>query len=84
MTPDLKVSQPMPTQINWPLAGNKIFFFPDGISLSCPTQVKIGNSFTIAANWLVTDSQLQQLTVQYDRSGVFSGLTLELLHRLNI
>ncbi|WP_293044337.1 MULTISPECIES: DUF3598 family protein [unclassified Moorena] len=80
MTPDLKVSDPIATQLNWPLAGNKMFFFPDGISLSCPTQVSIGTSFTIAANWLVTDSQLQQLSVNYDNYGAFSGLTLELLH----
>ncbi len=80
MTPDLKVSEPIGTQLHWPLAGNKMFFFPDGISLSCPTQVSIGTSFTIAANWLVTDSQLQQLRVNYDNYGAFSGLTLELLH----
>ncbi|NEO91802.1 MAG: DUF3598 family protein [Moorea sp. SIO3G5] len=80
MTPDLQVSEPIATQLNWPLAGNKMFFFPDGISLSCPEQVNIGNNFTIAANWLVTDSQLQQLSVNYDNYGAFSGLTLELLH----
>ncbi len=80
MTPDLKVSNPIPTSLHWPWEGNKVFFFPDGISLSCPTQVSLGTCFTIAANWLVTDSQLQQLSVQYDREGVYSGLTLELLH----
>ncbi|NEP34401.1 DUF3598 family protein [Moorena sp. SIO3B2] len=80
MTPDLKVSEPIATQIHWPLAGNKMFFFPDGISLSCPTKVSIGTSFNIAANWLVTDSQLQQLRVNYDNYGAFSGLTLELFH----
>ena len=81
MTPDLKVSKPIPTQLNWPLERNKMFFFPDGISLTCPTQVTIGTPFTVAANWLVTDSQLQQLSVKYDHNGVFSGLTLELLHQ---
>ncbi len=80
MTPNLKVSDPVPTQLNWPLELNKMFFFPDGISLSCPTQVTIGTPFTVAANWLVTDSQLQQLSVKYDNHGVFSGLTLELLY----
>ncbi len=81
MTPDLKVFDPIATQLQWPLAGNKMFFFPDGISLSCPSQVSIGTSFTIAANWLVTDCQLQQLRVNYDQSGIFSGLTLERFHR---
>ncbi|AOX02362.1 hypothetical protein BJP34_25575 [Moorena producens PAL-8-15-08-1] len=80
MTPDLKVSDPISTQLHWPLAGNNMFFFPDGISLSCPKQVNIGKNFTIVANWLVTDSQLQQLRVNYDNYGAFSGLTLELLH----
>ncbi len=81
MTPDLKVSDPVPTQLIWPLESNKMFFFPDGISLSCPTQVNIGTPFTVGANWLVTDSQLQQLSVKYDHNGVFSGLTLELFDR---
>src|SRR5919199_1000903 len=78
MTPDLKVSPAVATQLKWPLEGNETFFFPDGISLSCPTQVNVGKNFTIAANWLVTSSQLQQLIINYDELGAFSALTLEL------
>jgi Domain of unknown function (DUF3598) len=79
MTPDLQVSEPVTTQLDWSIEGNKTFFFPDRISLSCPDRVTSGNSFKIAANWLVTSSQLQQLTVDYDRDGAFSKLTLQML-----
>ena len=81
MTPDLKVSSPVPTQLHWDIAGNETFFFPDGISLSCPGKVSIGTDITIAANWLVTPSQLQQLIVKYNNVGAFASLTLELFHK---
>ncbi len=80
MTPDLTVSPPIPAQLHFPIEGNEISFLPDGISVSYPAKVAIGNHFTIAANWLVTPSHLQQLSVRYDESGAFSSLTLELLH----
>jgi len=77
MTPDLKVLPLEPTQFHWGWEGNKTFFFPDGISLSCPSQVSIGTNFTIAANWLVTSCQLQQLIIKYNEFGAFSTLTFE-------
>lgn len=80
MTPDLNLSAPVPTQLHWGWEGQKNFFFPDGMSLSCPSQVKVGTNFSIAVNWLVTPSQLQQLIVKYDESGAFSTLTLEQFH----
>lgn len=78
MTPDLKVSTAMPTQFHWGWEGHTSFFFPDEISLSCPNQVGVGINFVIAANWLVSSSELQQLVINYDDSGAFSNLTLEL------
>ena len=81
MTPDLKISSPIPTQLHFPVAGNETFFFPDGISLSCPGKVTIGADITIAANWLVTPSQLQQLIVKYDNVGAFASLRLEQFHK---
>ncbi|MCP2730456.1 DUF3598 family protein [Limnofasciculus baicalensis] len=81
MTPDLKVSSPVSTQLHFPVAGNETFFFSDGISLSCPGKISIGTDITIAANWLVTPSQLQQLIVKYDNVGAFTSLTLELFHK---
>jgi len=80
MIPDLQVSTPVPAQLHWPLAGNETFFFPDGISLSCPSKVKVGTKFAITANWIVTPSYLQQLIVKYDDSGAFSSLTFEEFH----
>jgi hypothetical protein len=75
MTPDLKVSEPVATQLNWGWEGNNTFFLPDGVSISCPDKVSVGICFILAANWLVTPSQLQQLSVKYDESGDFSTLT---------
>jgi len=75
MTPDLKLSPALPTQLHWPIEGNTTFFYPDGISLSCPMQVSVGIPFTIVANWLVTPSELQQVSVKYDEFGAFSSVT---------
>jgi len=80
MTPDLKVSPAVPTQLHWPIEENKNFYFPDGLSLSCPNQALVGSNFTIVANWLVTSSYLQQLIVKYNDSGAFSSLTFEEFH----
>ena len=80
MTPDLEISKPLPTQLNWGWEGHRTFFLPDGVSISCPTQVSVGTSFILSVNWLVTSSKLQQLTAKYDASGAFAGLTLEQLH----
>ncbi|MBP5977503.1 DUF3598 family protein [Brasilonema sp. CT11] len=80
MTPDLKISQPVATQLHWVREGHKTFFLPDGVSISCPGKVGVGTSFTMAANWLVKASEMQQLLVNYDESGDFSTLTLELLY----
>lgn len=80
MTPDLKISTPVETQLHWGWQGHKTFFLPDGISVSCPDTVSVGTSFTIAANWLITASEMQQMLIEYDKSGNFSVLTLELLH----
>jgi hypothetical protein len=72
LTRNLKVSPPVPAQLEWPVEGNQRFFLPDGISLSCPSKVNVGSNFTIAANWLVTPSYLQQVT---------SGMTIPELFR---
>lgn len=78
MTPDLQISTPVATQLQFPLASNTSFFFPSGVSVSCPVSVNVGSSFTIAVNRFVSESQLQQLTVNYDEFGAFSTLTQEL------
>ncbi|MFB8789305.1 MAG: DUF3598 family protein [Potamolinea sp.] len=80
MTPDLKISPAVPSQLHWPIEGNTTFFYPDGISLSCPMQVSVGTPFTIVGNWLVTPSELQQVSVKYDESGAFSSVTRDLFN----
>lgn len=80
ITPDLKISAPVPTQRHWDWEGHETFFLPDGVSVSCLGKVSVGTSFTMAANWLVTSSEMQQLSVKYNEEGAFSALTLELLH----
>lgn len=80
ITPDLKISEPVPTQLHSSWEGQNTFFLPDGVSISCPDKVSVGTPFILAANWLVTDSKLQQLSVKYDDSGAFAALILELLH----
>ncbi|NJM72508.1 MAG: DUF3598 family protein [Scytonema sp. RU_4_4] len=80
MTPDLKISAPVATHLHWGWKEHKTFFLPDGVSISCPKKVSIGTSFTMAVNWLVKTSEMQQLLVKYDNSGDFSMLTLELLY----
>ncbi len=80
MTPDLKISEPLPTKLNWGWEGHKTFFLPDGVSISCPDKVSVGTPVILVANWLVTPSILQQLSAKYDESGAFTALTLEQLH----
>ena len=79
ITPDLKISAPVPTQLHFPFEGNKTFFLPDGVSVSCPDKVSVGASFTIVANWLLEPETIQQLLIGYDERGDFSALTLEIL-----
>ncbi|HEY9779195.1 MAG TPA: DUF3598 family protein [Leptolyngbyaceae cyanobacterium] len=80
MTPDLKVSPALPTQLHWAIEGNETFFFPDGISLSCPGKVKVGMAIAIATNWLVNPTYMQQVTIKYDELGAFHNLTFEQFH----
>ncbi len=80
MSPDLKISESVLTQLDWGWEGHKTFFLPDGVSISCPDKVSVNTPFTLAANWLVTDSKMQQLKVKYDQFGTFSALTFEQLH----
>ena len=82
MTPDFKVSAPVPTKLNWGCDGYKNFFFTDVISVNCPPRLEIGSSFSITANWLVTESYLQQITTNYDDSGAFSSVTFEEFSRV--
>ncbi|MDE5082795.1 MAG: hypothetical protein O4808_22180 [Trichodesmium sp. St17_bin3_1_1] len=51
MTSDFKISQPIQAKLNCSvIENNKMFFSPDGISLSCFAQVALGTPLTIVAN----------------------------------
>lgn len=80
ITPDLKISEPVETQLQWGWEGHKTFFLPDRVSISCPEKISLGTPFILAANWLVTPSKLQQIYINYDKSGTFSAMTLQQLH----
>ncbi len=80
ITPDLKISEPIPTQLKWGWEGHKTFFLPDGVSISCPEQISIGTPFNLIVNWLLASSRLQQLSAHYDKSGAFAALILEDFH----
>ncbi|MEB3180371.1 MAG: DUF3598 family protein [Nostocaceae cyanobacterium] len=80
MTPDLQISQPIPTQLHWGREGHKTFFLPDGVSISCPSQINIGTPFILVVNWLVKTDEMQQIIANYDDTGAFSSLRLELFH----
>ncbi len=77
IAPDLQVSEPIKTQFSWVWESHKAFFLPDGVSISCPTQVSVGTPFTCVANWLINKTQMQQLIANYDPEGTFQSLTLE-------
>ncbi|MBD2039858.1 DUF3598 family protein [Microcoleus sp. FACHB-672] len=86
MTPDLQVSEAIAIQWQgFDSLGeqNRVFFFPDGISLSCPLQLAIGEAFTIAVGWLLNSTQHQRVIRQFDDQGNFTSLTLETLRRVS-
>ncbi|MDZ8053326.1 MAG: DUF3598 family protein [Aulosira sp. ZfuVER01] len=84
LTPDLKVSNPEPVQnlVLVPLEDkNQTFFLPDGIVISAPTTLRIGQEFNIIAGRLVSLNQFKRLTAQYDTLGNFHLLISEIFHQ---
>lgn len=58
MNPDLEVSPSEVTKLNLTCKYHKLFFFPDGISLSFPKIIETGSPFKIIANWLINHTSL--------------------------
>lgn len=86
MTSDLQVSEASPIQWQgFESLGeqNQVFFFPDGISVSCPLQLEVGKAFAIAVGWLLNSSQHQRVIRQFDEQGTFTSMTLETLRRVS-
>ncbi len=77
LTPDLHISDPLPTQFTWSREGHQVFYLPDGVSISCPEKVANGTAFCCVGNWLINEQEMQQLIANYDASGNFQSLTLE-------
>ncbi len=74
MTPDLKVSAEFSAELQLTIEGNKTLYFPDGITLSCPNEVKVGKPANITTTWLIKPDLLQQISVDYNNSGDFAEL----------
>ncbi len=83
MRSDLQILLPVPCHFEWSTEGRKVIYLPDGVTLLCPENLKRGESFTITANWLVMPTEMQQVSVNYDESGAFSNMNLELFSREN-
>lgn len=81
ITPDLKISDPVPTEFNWYREKHICYFLPDGVSVSCPSTINVGTPFTLIVNWLVNHSQMHQLLANYNELGAFASLTLELFEK---
>jgi len=60
---------------------NQTFCLPDGVVVTIPLQLTVGEDFEIVAGKLVTANEYQRLTAHYDSSGKFSRLVLEIFHR---
>lgn len=86
ITPDLQVSEAIPIQWQgFDSLGeqNQVLFFPDGISLSCPLQLEIGETLAIAVGWLLNSTEHQRVIRQYDQHGNFTSMALETLKRVS-
>lgn len=79
MTPDLIVSEPVPTYWKQLEDLNQDYLtlhFKDRVSLSCPHKIEAENKFFIAVDWQINDTLLQRGIGYYDVSG-FTNFTLE-------
>lgn len=79
MQPNLTLSAPQTTHLAVHWGQGQCFYLPDGISVCCPTQIRMGTPFTLAVNWCITSDTLEQVVVEYDRQGAFTQLILEQL-----
>jgi hypothetical protein len=79
MTPDLKISPPEKIQ-QWMFDATEAFSLSDGIILTIPQTVQIGEEFEIAATKQVADNEFKRLTARYDRSGALKLLVSEILN----
>jgi len=81
MHPDLTVSKPVATKHQWGCwEGHRIYYLPDGVTVSCPLTVPEGRDLVIVANWQANDKEMYQMSVLYNEAGEFVSKTLDVLH----
>ncbi len=73
-----KVSDPEQSQFKWGWEGNTSFHYPDGISISCPKALGTNSPMKWVANWLVNDTKIQQIMIEFDEDGHFFSQRLNL------
>ncbi len=64
-----KASAPEQSQFKWGWEGNTSFYYPDGISISCPKTLGTNSPVKWVVNWLVNDTKMQQVMVEFDKDG---------------
>ena len=81
--PDLTISEPVQTQLQWGWEGHQVYYLPDGITISCPREIIEKSAIGLVANWVVTDTKMYQMTVKYDSNGSYMSQTLDVLELKN-
>ena len=75
MTPDLSLAPLQQTSWQWMEMNLSNHFFPDGIILRCPDQIKPGQAFSIQVVWKLSNSKLQTLTANYNNEAQLTSIS---------
>ncbi len=62
----------------------QVLLLPDGASINCPTQLKLGQPFVLEAGWLLQPNLRQRIVRRYDAAGGWVSLTLVTERKVNI
>ena len=73
--PDLSLAPPQQTSWQWMEKNLSNHFFPDGIILRCPDQIKPGQDFSFQVVWKLSNSKLQTLTVNYNNEAQLTSIS---------
>ncbi len=64
-----RTSDPEHSQFKWGWEGNTSFYYPDGVSISCPKTLGTNSPIKMVVNWLVNDRKMQQVIVEFNKDG---------------
>ena len=81
--PDFTISEPVQAQFQWGWEGHQVYYLPDGLTVSFPSEIVEGTAIDLVANWLVTDTKMHQITVKYDENGSYVSQTLDIFELKN-